>query len=88
MQINFIKEIKELNPSWISEFFYWLKEENKRKKYFSGKKKIKKNIKKEKEEKIIFLNSEMRYVPESEITEEMWNRETQEWVENYKKNKF
>ena len=80
MQINFIKEIKELNPSW--------KEENKRKKYFSGKKKIKKNIKKEKEEKIIFLNSEMRYVPESEITEEMWNRETQEWVENYKKNKF
>lgn len=88
MQINFIKEIKELNPSWISEFFYWLKEENKRKKYFSGKKKIKKNIKKEKEEKIIFLNSEMRYVPESEITEEMWDRETQEWVENYKKNKF
>jgi hypothetical protein len=54
-----------------------LKEENKRKKYFSGKRK-KKNIKKEKEEKIIFLNSEMRYVPESEITEEMWDRETQE----------
>ena len=68
-------------------FFYWLKEENKRKKYFSGKRK-KKNIKKEKEEKIIFLNSEMRYVPESEITEEMWDRETQEWVENYKKNKL
>ena len=87
MQINFIKEIKELNPSWISEFFYWLKEENKRKKYFSWKRK-KKNIKKEKEEKIIFLNSEMRYVPESEITEEMWDRETQEWVENYKKNKL
>ena len=87
MQINFIKEIKELKPSWISEFFYWLKEENKRKKYFSWKRK-KKNIKKEKEEKIIFLNSEMRYVPESEVTEEMWDRETQEWVENYKKNKI
>lgn len=83
------KEFLKLNPSEFLEIE--LKNENKEI-YKILKIRAKKRAPrveqiKEKQEKEIFLNHKLKYFKVSEISEEMEEKETQVWVENYKNNK-